>query len=133
MSLRELAEWSGVSKRTISALKRGEVTRPHLRTLQRLAAALGVSVDDLSTAPPYRHWTFCEPERQAQVLMRLFECGRGANRDGTMRVDYSGNPTRAEALIAASGSKPAAVACLDSLIAYLADIRQHVVAYERTT
>ena len=130
MSIRELAERSGVSKRTIIALKQGHVTTPHPRTLQRLANVFGVSVEDLATAPPYQHWTFCKPERQAEVLMRLSRCGLGVNRDGTWRADYSLNPKCAQALIAASGSKADAVDRLDSLIACLTDIRQHVVAFD---
>ena len=51
MTVRELAEASGVNKDTISALERGKRKRPHPTTLGRLADALGVAVDELETAP----------------------------------------------------------------------------------
>jgi transcriptional regulator with XRE-family HTH domain len=46
MSQEELAEESGVGRATISRIERGE-TGAHGRTLRRLAAALGVDVDEL--------------------------------------------------------------------------------------
>jgi transcriptional regulator with XRE-family HTH domain len=46
MSQEELAEESGVGRATISRIERGE-TGAHGRTLRRLAAALGVGVEEL--------------------------------------------------------------------------------------
>jgi len=51
MTVRQLAEASGVNKDTISALERGKRKRPHPTTLGRLADALGVAVDELEAAP----------------------------------------------------------------------------------
>ena len=50
MSQEELAEASGVGRATISRIERGE-TGAHGRTLQRLAAALGVGVEELVALP----------------------------------------------------------------------------------
>jgi DNA-binding SARP family transcriptional activator/transcriptional regulator with XRE-family HTH domain/tetratricopeptide (TPR) repeat protein len=47
---RELAELAGISERTVRALERGGVGRPHAASVQRLAAALGVGVDRLLSA-----------------------------------------------------------------------------------
>ncbi len=46
MSQEELAEESGVGRATISRIERGE-TGAHGRTLRKLAAALGVGVEEL--------------------------------------------------------------------------------------
>ncbi len=46
MSQEELAEASGVGRATISRIERGE-TGAHGRTLRKLAAALGVDVEEL--------------------------------------------------------------------------------------
>ena len=46
LSQQELAEESGVGRPTISRIERGE-TGAHGRTLRRLAAALGVGVEEL--------------------------------------------------------------------------------------
>ena len=46
MSQEELAEASGVGRATISRIERGE-TGAHGRTLRKLAAALGVGVEEL--------------------------------------------------------------------------------------
>jgi transcriptional regulator with XRE-family HTH domain len=53
MTVRDLAEASGVNKDTITALETGKRKRPHPTTLGRLADALGVPVDELeaSTGP----------------------------------------------------------------------------------
>ncbi len=50
MSQEELAEESGVGRATISRIERAE-TGAHGRTLRKLAAALGVGVEDLVGAP----------------------------------------------------------------------------------
>ncbi len=50
MTVRQLADASGVNKDTISAVERGH-RRPHSTTLGKLADALGVSVDELEAAP----------------------------------------------------------------------------------
>jgi transcriptional regulator with XRE-family HTH domain len=49
--LRRLAARSELSPSTISALERGKVT-PSVRAAWRLAAVLGVTVDDLLKRPP---------------------------------------------------------------------------------
>ena len=46
MSQEELAEESGVGRATISRIERGE-TGAHGRTLRKLAATLGVGVEEL--------------------------------------------------------------------------------------
>ena len=46
LSQQELAEESGLGRATISRIERGE-TGAHGRTLRRLAAALGVGVEEL--------------------------------------------------------------------------------------
>ena len=50
LTLGELADRSGLNLRTLKSLLRAE-TRPHGRTLQRLAAGLGVPVDELFQDP----------------------------------------------------------------------------------
>jgi transcriptional regulator with XRE-family HTH domain len=46
LTLAELAESAEVDERTIRALLQGRNVRPHSRTLQRLAAGLGVDTDE---------------------------------------------------------------------------------------
>jgi len=62
MTVRQLAEASGVNKDTISAVERG-LRRPHSMTLAKLAEALGVPVDELE-APP-------KPEPGYELLGRI--------------------------------------------------------------
>ena len=50
MTVRQLAEASGVNKDTISAVERG-LRRPHSMTLGKIADALGVSVGELEASP----------------------------------------------------------------------------------
>ncbi|HEX4000634.1 MAG TPA: helix-turn-helix transcriptional regulator [Pirellulales bacterium] len=50
LTLRELARRSGLNLRTLKTMLRGN-HRPHGRTLQRLAAGLGVPVDELFQDP----------------------------------------------------------------------------------
>lgn len=59
MSIRQVAQSTGLDKRTIRGILNG-VKKPHTRTLHRLAAGLGISVDEL----------FIDP---AQLLYRSFD------------------------------------------------------------
>ena len=59
MSIHQVAEKTGVDKRTIRGILNG-VKKPHARTLHRLAQGLGVSVDEF----------FVDP---AQLLYRRFD------------------------------------------------------------
>lgn len=43
----ELARRSGVSHRTIEFIEYGQITNPRLKTLEKLAKALGISVNML--------------------------------------------------------------------------------------
>jgi|YNPMSStandDraft_1061717.scaffolds.fasta_scaffold08539_6 transcriptional regulator with XRE-family HTH domain len=62
MSASELSRRSGLDRRTIRALLAGR-TRPHWRTVQRLAEGLAVSTDQLLLPPPARD---CRPvDRQS--------------------------------------------------------------------
>jgi hypothetical protein len=59
MSIHEVAQLTGLDKRTIRGILNG-VKKPHTQTLHRLAVGLGVSVDEL----------FIDP---AQLLYRRFD------------------------------------------------------------
>jgi transcriptional regulator with XRE-family HTH domain len=59
MSINEIAQRTGIDKRTIRGIISG-AKQPHTRTLHRLAAGLGVSVDEL----------FIDP---ARLLYRFFD------------------------------------------------------------
>jgi hypothetical protein len=59
MSIGQVAQSTGLDKRTIRGIIRG-VKKPHARTLHRLAAGLGIPVDEL----------FIDP---AQLLYRSFD------------------------------------------------------------
>ena len=47
LTIRELAEKSGVAKSTLQEIERGSTINPRLETMYRLAKALNVKIDDL--------------------------------------------------------------------------------------
>jgi transcriptional regulator with XRE-family HTH domain len=77
------AKKAGVSPTTISGIESGKITRPHFRTILKLAGALGVRPDDLAereppkgTAPPSSESTFndvLEEERRVIVYLRAID------------------------------------------------------------
>ena len=48
---KELAKLSGVSHTTIVHLETGQIGKPRMPTLRRLAKAFGMSVEEFATAP----------------------------------------------------------------------------------
>ena len=57
----ELAEEAGVSLMTISRIERGE-QNPHIKTLARIAGALGVSILDVLRSSGYSEVGDVDPE-----------------------------------------------------------------------
>ena len=51
LTIKRVAEKTGVDQRTIKGILAGEVRRPHARTLHFLAEGLGVSIDELFQNP----------------------------------------------------------------------------------
>jgi transcriptional regulator with XRE-family HTH domain len=47
LSQTELSEASGVAQSTIASIERGKHTKPHPKTLRKLATGLGVKITDL--------------------------------------------------------------------------------------
>lgn len=54
LSLRDLAERSGINRGAISRLESGERVQPRAETLKRLAAALGIPTEDLYAAAGWK-------------------------------------------------------------------------------
>ena len=115
LTLDELARRSGLNLRTLKALLHAE-SRPHGRTLQRLAAGLAVPVDELFQDPSllvhrlfdrrtnpvvdevveerqelFHGWT----EAEFDDLYSRFGCGGPLTRDGTIAVASAINRRRA--------------------------------------
>jgi transcriptional regulator with XRE-family HTH domain len=51
LTIKRLAEQSGVDQRTIKAILAGSVEKPHARTLHQLAGGLGASMDEFFQNP----------------------------------------------------------------------------------
>lgn len=51
LTMRDVAEQTGLDQRTIKGILRGSDSKPHARTLHQLAAGLGVDVNELFQTP----------------------------------------------------------------------------------
>ena len=95
------AKMAGVSPTTISGIESGKITRPHLKTLLKIAHALGVNVGELrdsgkveaspsSIQPPLNGF---EEERRADAYELALEAARRQvvqSRQATNRAEESG-------------------------------------------
>jgi transcriptional regulator with XRE-family HTH domain len=107
LTLREVAEKTRLNLRTLKALVRGK-SRPHGRTLQRLAAGLGVPVDELFQDPSLLvHQLFDRATNPIvdEVVQEQNELFHGWSEaefaDLYSRFGHGGSLTRAGALAAA--------------------------------
>jgi len=73
MSQKELAKKAGVNPTTIHRIEKGEIKYPRAKLLQRLAQALGVSVESLLTETGLIENREALKDERLNVLFRDFE------------------------------------------------------------
>ena len=85
-TISQVAQRAGLDERTIQAILQGRGTRPHARTLQKLAAGLDAHVDELYQNPSvlaYRHF-----DRQTNPVVDEVVAHQPALFDGWTAEDF---------------------------------------------
>lgn len=88
LSQAELAEASGVSKKTISRIELGEIARPNAATKKKLAEAFSVDPADLAKAPDHKDTLERELKDSGYRKLTVFMSGKTALRYIMARYRY---------------------------------------------